>query len=105
MRMSEHETKLASGSRDNNPLNVRLQGIQHFGLTVQNMERAFEFYTEVLGGTEVFRHGDFQGDAVQNTLLADQEIVASEEHVTPATIGVPNLRDGDHRLDVRFVQF
>ncbi len=22
-----------------------------------------EFYTEVLGGTEVFRHGDFQGDA------------------------------------------
>jgi catechol 2,3-dioxygenase-like lactoylglutathione lyase family enzyme len=79
--------------------------VQHFGLTVQNMERAFEFYTEVLGGTEVFRHGDFQGDTVQNTLLADQEIRANDLHVSPAAIGVPNLRDGDQRLDVRFIQF
>jgi catechol 2,3-dioxygenase-like lactoylglutathione lyase family enzyme len=92
-------------NRNAAPLGARLQGVQHFGLTVQNMERAFEFYTQVLGGTEVFRHGDFQGDAVQNTLLADQEIVANEKHVTPATIGVPDLRGGTQRLDVRFVQF
>jgi catechol 2,3-dioxygenase-like lactoylglutathione lyase family enzyme len=95
----------APSARDNAALGLRLQGIQHFGLTVQNMERAFEFYTQVLGGTEVFRHGDFQGDAVQNTLLADQEIVAYEKHVVPATIGVPDLRGGAQRLDVRFVQF
>nr|WP_315383474.1 VOC family protein [uncultured Sphingomonas sp.] len=95
----------APSARDNAALGLRLQGIQHFGLTVQNMERAFEFYTQVLGGTEVFRHGDFQGDAVQNTLLADQEIVANEKHVVPATIGVPDLRGGTQRLDVRFVQF
>ena len=82
-----------------------LQGVQHFGLTVQNMERAYEFYTQVLGGTEVFRHGDFQGDQVQNTLLADQEIRANELGVDPGTIGVPDLRGGAQRLDVRFIQF
>ncbi|MBB3475740.1 VOC family protein [Sphingomonas sp. BK345] len=94
-----------SGSRNDAPVGARLQGVQHFGLTVQNMERAYEFYTQVLGGTEVFRHGDFQGDAVQNTLLADQEIVAAEKHVDAATIGVPDLRGGSQRLDVRFIQF
>ncbi|MEI2298898.1 VOC family protein [Ensifer sp. MJa1] len=92
-------------ARDPNSLGGRLQGVQHFGLTVQNMERAYEFYTGVLGGTEVFRHGDFQGDAVQNTLLADQEILANQLGVNPRTIGVPDLRGGAQRLDVRFIQF
>jgi catechol 2,3-dioxygenase-like lactoylglutathione lyase family enzyme len=96
---------MSASARNSGPLGVRLQGVQHFGLTVQNMERAYEFYTEVLGGTEVFRHGDFQGDVVQNTLLADQEIRANELRVDHQTIGVPNLRDGDQRLDVRFIQF
>lgn len=86
-------------------LGARLQGVQHFGLTVQNMERAFEFYTEVLGGTEVMRDGDFQGDRIHNTLLTDQDIEAKVRGVNPATIGVPDLRGGAQRLDVRFVQF
>lgn len=96
---------MSATARNSGAIGLRLQGVQHFGLTVQNMERAYEFYTEVLGGTEVFRHGDFQGDPVQNTLLADQDIRANELHVSPATIGIPNLRDGDQRLDVRFIQF
>ncbi|WP_316188067.1 MULTISPECIES: VOC family protein [unclassified Bradyrhizobium] len=95
----------SDGARDDAPLGARLQGVQHFGLTVQNMERAYEFYTQVLGGTEVFRHGDFQGDGVQNTLLADQEIEANSRSVNPRTIGVPDLRSGAQRLDVRFIQF
>ncbi len=94
-----------ASARDPGSLGARLQGVQHFGLTVQNMERAYEFYTAVLGGTEVFRHGDFQGDAVQNTLLADQEIIANALGVNPRTIGVPDLRGGAQRLDVRFIQF
>jgi catechol 2,3-dioxygenase-like lactoylglutathione lyase family enzyme len=93
------------GNRNSAPLGQRIYGMQHFGLTVQNMERAYEFYTEVLGGTEILRHGDFQGDAVQNTLLADQEIIAAERHVDPAVLGVPDLRSGAQRLDVRFIQF
>jgi catechol 2,3-dioxygenase-like lactoylglutathione lyase family enzyme len=94
-----------SADRNRGPLGARIYGVQHFGLTVQNMERAFEFYTEVLGGTEILRHGDFQGDPVQNTLLADQEIFANEKHVDPAVLGIPDLRSGAQRLDVRFVAF
>ena len=94
-----------AANRDNAALGLRLQGVQHFGLTVHNMDRAFQFYTEVLGGTEVMRDGDFHGEKIHNTLLTDQEIVARERKVNPRTIGVPDLRGGDQRLDVRFVQF
>ncbi|WP_103985782.1 VOC family protein [Methylobacterium sp. 190mf] len=93
------------GGRDDGPLGARLQGVQHFGVTVQNMDRAFAFYTEVLGGTEVMRDGDFKGEPVHFTLMADQEIVARERRVDPRTIGVPDLKGGSQRLDVRFVQF
>jgi catechol 2,3-dioxygenase-like lactoylglutathione lyase family enzyme len=93
------------GGRDDAPLGRRLQGIQHFGVTVQNMDRAFEFYTEVLGGNEVMRDGDFHGEPIHYTILAHEEIVAHERKVDPRTIGVPDLRGGTQRLDVRFVQF
>jgi catechol 2,3-dioxygenase-like lactoylglutathione lyase family enzyme len=86
-------------------LGARLQGMQHFGITVQDMERSFAFYTEVLGGTEVMRDGDFKGDPIHWTILADQEIIAHQRRVDPRTIGVPDLRGGTQRLDVRFVQF
>ena len=79
--------------------------MQHFGLTVQNMDRAFEFYTEVLGGTEVMRDGDFQGERIHNTLLTDQEIEARVRRVNPRTMGIPDLKGGAQRLDVRFIQF
>ncbi len=84
---------------------AKLQGVQHFGLTVQNMDRAFAFYTEVLGGTEVMRDGDFQGERIHNTLLTDQEIEARRRQVNPRAMGIPDLRGGAQRLDVRFIQF
>lgn len=87
------------------PLGAQLQGVQHFGLTVQNMDRAFEFYTEVLGGTEIMRDGDFQGERIHNTLMTAEEIEARERQVNPRTRGVPDLKGGAQRLDVRFVQF
>src|SRR5262245_20833392 len=95
----------SSMARNSGPLGERLQGIQHFGLTVQNMDRAFAFYTEVLGGTEVMRDGDFHGDRIHNTLLTDQEIEARVRRVNPRTMGIPDLRGGSQRLDVRFIQF
>jgi catechol 2,3-dioxygenase-like lactoylglutathione lyase family enzyme len=94
-----------AASRNSAPLGARLQGVQHFGVTVQNMDRAFEFYTEVLGGSEVMRDGDFQGEAIHNTLLTDQEIEARKRRVNPRTMGVPDLKGGGQRLDVRFIQF
>lgn len=95
----------AAAQGNNAPLGARLRGVQHFGLTVQNMNRAFEFYTEVLGGTEVMRDGDFYGDRIHNTLLTDQDIEARVRRVNPATMGIPDLRGGAQRLDVRFIQF
>ncbi|MBX3358891.1 MAG: VOC family protein [Phycisphaeraceae bacterium] len=84
---------------------ARLRGVQHVGLTVQNMDRAFEFYTEVLGGTEIMRDGDFQGERIHNTLLTDQEIEARVRKINPRTMGIPDLKNGLQRLDVRFIQF
>jgi catechol 2,3-dioxygenase-like lactoylglutathione lyase family enzyme len=98
-------TPAAAQSPNNAPLGARLRGVQHFGLTVQNMDRAFEFYTEVLGGTEVMRDGDFHGERIHNTLLTDQEIEARVRRVNPRAMGVPDLRGGAQRLDVRFIQF
>src|SRR5215469_10528902 len=98
--MSNPNPPAVTGDRNNAALGARLQGVQHFGLTVQNMDRAFEFYTEVLGGNEVMRDGDFHGEKIHNTLMADQEILAHERKVNPRTIGVPNLRGGKQRLDV-----
>jgi catechol 2,3-dioxygenase-like lactoylglutathione lyase family enzyme len=101
----EEAIAVAKVDRDNGPLGARLQGVQHFGVTVQNMNRAYEFYTEVLGGNEVMRDGDFQGERIHNTIMTDQEILAREIRVDPRTIGVADLKGGTQRLDVRFVQF
>lgn len=102
---AQGERPATSSVRNNGPLGARLQGVQHFGLTVQNMDRAYAFYTEVLGGTEVMRDGDFQGERIHNTLLTDQEIEARVRRVNPRTMGIPDLRGGAQRLDVRFIQF
>jgi catechol 2,3-dioxygenase-like lactoylglutathione lyase family enzyme len=99
------EKPVVDAARNKGPLGARLQGVQHFGLTVQKMDRAFEFYTEVLGGTEIMRDGDFHGERIHNTLLTDQEIEARARQVNPRTIGIPDLNGGAQRLDVRFVQF
>lgn len=97
--------QVGQGPVSGSSLGARLQGVQHFGLTVQNMDRAFEFYTQVLGGTEIMRDGDFQGEQIHNTLLTDQDIEARAREVNPRTLGIPDLKGGAQRLDVRFVQF
>jgi catechol 2,3-dioxygenase-like lactoylglutathione lyase family enzyme len=102
---AQEKRPLSSAARNSGPLGARLQGVQHFGVTVQNMDRAFKFYTEVLGGAEIMRDGDFHGERIHNTLLTDQEIEARARRVNPRTIGVPDLRGGAQRLDVRFIQF
>src|SRR4051812_46571012 len=90
---------------DRASLGARIQGVQHFGITVQNMDRAFEFYTEVLGGTEVARDSDYRGGPMHNAILLHEEIEAKNQRIDPTTIGVPDLREGAQRLDLRLVQF
>jgi catechol 2,3-dioxygenase-like lactoylglutathione lyase family enzyme len=105
METATTASEKANASVDSAPLGQRIRGFQHFGMTVQNMDRAFEFYTEILGGTEIMRDGDFHGEKIHNTLMLNDEIEAFEQKIDPVTIGVPDLRGGQQRLDVRFIQF
>ena len=66
---NDQELVAANHAKSGPYLGSRIRGVQHFGVTVQNMNRAFEFYTEVLGGTEIMRDGDFYGEPIHNTLL------------------------------------
>lgn len=94
-----------SSFASDNAVGNRIIGVQHFGVTVSNMERAYEFYTEVLGGTEVMRDGNFQGADIQNTLMQVDELNAKDRKVNPQSIGIPDMRNGNQRLDVVFIQF
>jgi quinol monooxygenase YgiN len=51
------------------------------------------------------RDGDFHGEKIHDTLMLNEEIEANEQKINPVTIGVPDLRGGQQRLDVRFIQF
>ncbi len=88
-----------------NSVAASIQGVQHFGITVRNIDRAYQFYTQVLGGTEVMRDGDFQGASIHNTLMQADDLAAASRKLNPQATGVPNLRSGDQRLDVVFIQF
>ena len=79
-----------------------LQGIQHFGITVDNLEKSIEFYTEVLGGKVAISGDSFSGDVLHNTLFQKEEIEALNQGISPRRLGVPNLKTGDQDvLDVR----
>lgn len=82
-----------------------LQGVQHIGITTDNMERSLEFYTEVLGGKVVVGESNMTGDGIQNTLFQKEELEAIARGVNPKSLGVPNLRDGQEALDVKFISF
>ncbi|WP_354057493.1 MULTISPECIES: hypothetical protein [unclassified Bradyrhizobium] len=53
------------------------------------MERAYQFYTDVLGGTEVFRHGDFKGDGVHNTCWPTRRLRRTLVGSIPVPSGSP----------------
>ena len=83
-----------------------LQGVQHFGITVDDMAKAMEFYTEVLGGKVALKGDGFYGEVLHNTLFQKEEIEAFSKGVDPRQLGVPEVRDGSQEsLDVRFVSF
>jgi len=82
-----------------------IRSVNHIGITVDDMEKSLEFYTEVLGGMLIVQGAGFDGDEMHNTLLQKEELDAIELGVEdPSTIGVPNLRDGKENLDVAFIQ-
>jgi catechol 2,3-dioxygenase-like lactoylglutathione lyase family enzyme len=87
-------------------LGYYLQGVQHFGITVGDMAKAMEFYTEVLGGKVAIAGDGFYGEIIQNTCFQKDYLDAIAKGVHPKTVGVPNIQSGEEEvLDVRFVSF
>jgi alkylhydroperoxidase/carboxymuconolactone decarboxylase family protein YurZ/catechol 2,3-dioxygenase-like lactoylglutathione lyase family enzyme/limonene-1,2-epoxide hydrolase len=82
-----------------------LQGVQHVGVTVQDMAKSLEFYTEVLGGKLVIAEHDLMGDGMQNTLFQKEELDAIAKGIDLKTYDVPNLRDAQAALDIKFISF
>lgn len=96
---------LSAQAEPNRSVAASIEAVQHFGITVSNIDRAYRFYTEVLGGTEIMRDGDFQGASIHNTLMQTDALFAAQRKLNPGATGVPDLRGGDQRLDVVFIQF
>jgi len=86
-------------------LSQRLRGIHHVGITVEDMGKALEFYTEVLGGQLIISEEGQAGDTMHNTLLQQEELEAAQAGIDQEALAVPNLRDGRHLLDAYFIQF
>lgn len=83
-----------------------LQGIQHFGITVDNMEKSLEFYLDVLGGKVAIAGDGFVGEHLYHNLFQKEEIDAISQGIPPRRLGVPDIIDGTKdALDVRFVSF
>jgi catechol 2,3-dioxygenase-like lactoylglutathione lyase family enzyme len=96
---------VAAESKAASVLSKQLQGVHHIGITVEDMGKALEFYTEVLGGKVIIPEIGLAGEVMHNTLLQKEEIEALEAGLDPRSMGIPNLRDGQENLDAYFVQF
>ena len=84
---------------------LKFTGVQHVGVTVKDMKKSLEFYTEVLGGQLVTSELGLKGDGMHNCLLQVDELVSNQKKLTLEQSGVPNLREGKQELDVYFVHF
>ncbi len=87
------------------PAKAYLQGVQHIGVSVDDLALAKAFYIDVLGGKPVLAGDGFEGDAIHNTLFQKEELDAAGNPEKMTALGVPDLREGKQILDVQFVQF
>ncbi len=87
-------------------LGHRLQGVQHVGVTVDDMAKSLEFYVGVLGGRVAAMGTGFYGDVLYNTLFEKEGIDAFQNNASPRSLGIPDIRDGSKEaLDVCFISF
>jgi catechol 2,3-dioxygenase-like lactoylglutathione lyase family enzyme len=83
-----------------------LQGVQHVGVTVDDMAKSLEFYVGVLGGRIAEMGTGFYGDVLYNTLFQKEEIDSIQQNTTTRSLGVPDIKDGKtEALDVCFISF
>jgi catechol 2,3-dioxygenase-like lactoylglutathione lyase family enzyme len=101
-----HDTLANAPDGSPGSLGRMLQGVQHVGVTVDDMKKSLEFYCDVLGGRVALAGNGFYGDVLHNTLFQKEEIDAIEQTVNARCFGVPDLRDGKKdALDVCFISF
>lgn len=105
--MKEHEIgSQISVEQHSNGLGRWLQGVQHVGVTVDDMRKSLEFYVEVLGGRIALMGTGFSGSVLHYTLFQKEEIDAIQNGVSARSLGVPDVRDGSREaLDVCFISF
>jgi catechol 2,3-dioxygenase-like lactoylglutathione lyase family enzyme len=99
--LSQPDSAQARGS-----LGKMLQGVQHVGITVDDMKKSLEFYVDVLGGRLALAGNSFYGSVLHHTLFQKEEIDAIQQGVSARSFGVPDLKDGSKEaLDVCFISF
>ncbi|MCW5977361.1 MAG: VOC family protein [Bryobacteraceae bacterium] len=105
--MKQHDNASnISDEQSANGLGRMLQGVQHVGVTVDDMAKSLEFYCEVLGGKVALKGSGFYGSVLHNTLFQKEEIDALQQAVSARSLGVPDLLDGSRdALDVCFISF
>ncbi|WP_242039603.1 nuclear transport factor 2 family protein [Anabaena sphaerica] len=100
------QTELKNSALTTSGLGHLLQGVQHVGVTVHDMNQSLEFYTEVLGGKLVVGENELVGDVIQNTLFQQEELDAIAKGIDPQTLPIPHLRSAkEDALDVKFISF
>jgi catechol 2,3-dioxygenase-like lactoylglutathione lyase family enzyme len=104
--MEEKYNRQGGDGTERRSLGRMLQGVQHVGVTVDDMNKSLEFYIDVLGGRLAIRGNGFYGTVLQNTLFQTEQIDALAQSSTERSYGVPDIRDGSREaLDVCFISF
>jgi catechol 2,3-dioxygenase-like lactoylglutathione lyase family enzyme len=104
--MNQEIASQLSGPQGSRSLGDRLQGVQHVGVTVDDLPKSLEFYVEVLGGRIAAKGSGFYGDVLYNTLFNKEGIDAVQQNTSPRSLGIPDVRDGTKELlDVCFISF
>ncbi|WP_313949872.1 nuclear transport factor 2 family protein [Aphanizomenon sp. FACHB-1401] len=104
--INNSQTDLKHSPLTTSGLGHLLQGVQHVGVTVNDISQSLDFYLEVLGGKLVVAESELVGDVIQNTLFQKEELDAIAQSINPQTIKVPHLRSAkEDALDVRFISF
>jgi catechol 2,3-dioxygenase-like lactoylglutathione lyase family enzyme len=83
---------MSENSQDKKGLGHYLQGIQHFGITVDNMAKSLEFYIELLGGKLAIAGDGFAGEVLHNTLFQKEDIEAYTQGINPEDSAFPTSK-------------
>eukprot|EP01098_Paradermamoeba_levis_P011132 TRINITY_DN4733_c0_g1_i1.p1 TRINITY_DN4733_c0_g1~~TRINITY_DN4733_c0_g1_i1.p1 ORF type:complete len:330 (-),score=88.88 TRINITY_DN4733_c0_g1_i1:42-1031(-) len=87
---------------------LKKDAIQHVGVTVSNLSRSVEFYTQILGGALVPGAGGdgWNGNDVLNLLFQKEMLDANQQNKTTPEMKIPDLgNNGSDTLAARYINF